>query len=234
MLVVDQVHYEYQSDWFAFDVTLKKGTILALMGPSGSGKSTLLSLVAGFIDPNMGDIRFQDQSLIGLSPYQRPFSMLFQEYNLFAHLSVRKNIGLGLHPGLKLTTAQQAKVVDAAKQVGLSEVLDRYPEHLSGGQRQRVALARCFVQSNPIWLLDEPFSALDPVLREDMLALVQRLAQEREASVLMVTHHISDARTIATEFAFMARGTVQRVAPISELRSDHPDPELAAFVRAGS
>lgn len=234
MLVVDQVQYEYQSDWFAFDVTLQQGAILALMGPSGSGKSTLLSLVAGFIEPNMGDIRFQDQSLLGLPPYQRPFSMLFQEHNLFAHLSVRQNIGLGLHPGLKLSAPQKAKVVEAAEQVGLSAVLDRYPEHLSGGQRQRVALARCFVQSHPIWLLDEPFSALDPVLREDMLALVQRLAQERGASVLMVTHHISDAKAIATDFAFMARGKVQRVAPIAQLSSTHPDPELAAFVRAGS
>ncbi|MGO1297365.1 MAG: ATP-binding cassette domain-containing protein, partial [Vibrio sp.] len=149
-------------------------------------------------------------------------------------LSVRQNIGLGLHPGLKLSAKQREKIVEAAEQVGLSAVLDRYPEHLSGGQRQRVALARCFVQSHPIWLLDEPFSALDPVLREDMLALVQRLAQERQASVLMVTHHISDAKAIATDFAFMARGKVQSVAPIEQLSSDHPDPELAAFVRAGS
>ncbi|MCV5215757.1 ATP-binding cassette domain-containing protein, partial [Escherichia coli] len=89
-----------------------------------------------------------------------------QEHNLFSHLSVRDNIGLGLHPGLKLTVDQKRQVEQAAQQVGVAEYLDRLPEHLSGGQRQRVALARCFVQPHSMWLLDEPFSALDPVLRE--------------------------------------------------------------------
>ncbi|MBF9001701.1 MULTISPECIES: thiamine ABC transporter ATP-binding protein [Vibrio] len=234
MLVLDGVKYEYQQEWFEFDLTMQQGSILALMGPSGSGKSTLLSLVAGFIDPNFGSISFQGEELVGLAPYQRPFAMLFQEHNLFAHLTIRQNIGLGLHPGLKLNAKQQQQVEEAAEQVGLAHVLDRMPEHLSGGQRQRVGLARCFVQSHPVWLLDEPFSALDPVLREEMLGLVHRLARERGASVLMVTHHVSDAQTIATDFAYMAEGSVKITAPIDQLNSQHPNTELAAFVRAGS
>lgn len=237
MLVLDNVRYEYQDEWFVFDLSVAQGSIVALMGPSGAGKSTLLSLVAGFIEPHSGDIHVQSNgeavSVVGKAPYLRPFSMLFQEHNLFAHLSVRDNIGLGLHPGLKLSAAQREQVVRAANMVGVGDFLDRLPEQLSGGQRQRVALARCFVQPHPVWLLDEPFSALDPLLREEMLTLVQTLAAERNITVLMVTHHISDARAIATHFAFMAQGQVQRMEPIAALTAQHSYAPLAEFVRAG-
>ncbi|ELM6622140.1 thiamine ABC transporter ATP-binding protein [Vibrio fluvialis] len=237
MLVLDNVRYEYQDEWFVFDLSVVQGSIVALMGPSGAGKSTLLSLVAGFIEPHSGDIHVQSNgaavSVVGKAPYLRPFSMLFQEHNLFAHLSVRDNIGLGLHPGLKLSAAQREQVLRAANMVGVGDFLDRLPEQLSGGQRQRVALARCFVQPHPVWLLDEPFSALDPLLREEMLTLVKTLAAERSITVLMVTHHISDARAIATHFAFMAQGQVQRMEPIAALTAQHSYAPLAEFVRAG-
>jgi thiamine transport system ATP-binding protein len=237
MLVLDNVRYEYQDEWFVFDLSVAQGSIVALMGPSGAGKSTLLSLVAGFIEPHSGDIHVQSNgeavSVVGKAPYLRPFSMLFQEHNLFAHLSVRDNIGLGLHPGLKLSAAQREQVARAANMVGVGDFLDRLPEQLSGGQRQRVALARCFVQPHPVWLLDEPFSALDPLLREEMLTLVKTLAAERSITVLMVTHHISDARAIATHFAFMAQGQVQRMEPIAALTAQHSYAPLAEFVRAG-
>ncbi|EKO3387067.1 thiamine ABC transporter ATP-binding protein [Vibrio fluvialis] len=237
MLVLDNVRYEYQDEWFVFDLSVAQGSIVALMGPSGAGKSTLLSLVAGFIEPHSGDIHVQSNgeavSVVGKAPYLRPFSMLFQEHNLFAHLSVRDNISLGLHPGLKLSAAQREQVVRAANMVGVGDFLDRLPEQLSGGQRQRVALARCFVQPHPVWLLDEPFSALDPLLREEMLTLVKTLAAERSITVLMVTHHISDARAIATHFAFMAQGQVQRMEPIAALTAQHSYAPLAEFVRAG-
>jgi len=159
--------------------------------------------------------------------------MLFQEHNLFAHLTVRENIGLGLHPGLKLTATQKLKVEQAAAQVGVAEYLDRLPEHLSGGQRQRVALARCFVQPHDIWLLDEPFSALDPLLREEMLSLVKRLAAERNITVLMVTHHLGDARSIANKFIFVALGKVLVEDSIEVLTATHPQQELSSFVKAG-
>ncbi|EPI8559490.1 thiamine ABC transporter ATP-binding protein [Vibrio fluvialis] len=237
MLVLDNVRYEYQDEWFVFDLSVAQGSIVALMGPSGAGKSTLLSLVAGFIEPHSGDIHVQSNgeavSVVGKAPYLRPFSMLFQEHNLFAHLSVRDNIGLGLHPGLKLSAAQREQVLRAANMVGVGDFLDRLPEQLSGGQRQRVALARCFVQPHPVWLLDEPFSALDPLLREEMLTLVKTLAAERSITVLMVTHHISDARAIATHFAFMVQGQVQRMEPIAALTAQHSYAPLAEFVRAG-
>ncbi|EOU3284928.1 thiamine ABC transporter ATP-binding protein [Vibrio harveyi] len=232
MLVLDDVQYTYQRELFRFDLEIKRGQIVSLMGPSGAGKSTLLALVAGFINPDLGDILVDGTSIVSKEPYQRPFSMLFQEHNLFAHLSVRDNIGLGLHPGLKLTTDQKLLVEQAAMQVGVAEYLDRLPEHLSGGQRQRVALARCFVQPHPMWLLDEPFSALDPVLREEMLTLVKQLAAERGITVLMVTHHLSDARAIASHFAFVAGGQVEASGHIDELAVSHSSDVLTAFVRA--
>ncbi|MGR5236781.1 thiamine ABC transporter ATP-binding protein [Vibrio alfacsensis] len=232
MLALDNVQYTYQRERFRFELAIERGQIVSLMGPSGAGKSTLLALVAGFIRPDQGDILVDGESMLCKEPYQRPFSMLFQEHNLFAHLSVRDNIGLGLHPGLKLTAEQKRQVEQAAQQVGVAEYLDRLPEHLSGGQRQRVALARCFVQSHPMWLLDEPFSALDPVLREEMLTLVRQLAAERGITVLMVTHHLSDAKAIASHFAFVADGKLEAVGEIRELTAKHPSEALQRFVRA--
>ena len=233
MLVMKEVDYHYHRELFRFDFQAEQGDIVALMGPSGAGKSTLLALVAGFIEPTSGEISVAGQSLIGKEAHQRPLAMLLQEHNLFAHLTVRENIGLGLHPGLKLTATQKLKVEQAAAQVGVAEYLDRLPEHLSGGQRQRVALARCFVQPHDIWLLDEPFSALDPLLREEMLSLVKRLAAERNITVLMVTHHLGDARSIANKFIFVALGKVLVEDSIEVLTADHPQQELSAFVKAG-
>ncbi|CAH0541600.1 thiamine ABC transporter ATP-binding protein [Vibrio marisflavi] len=233
MLTLNNVHYYYHDALFLFDLEVAQGEVVALMGPSGAGKSTLLALVAGFIEPTKGSIAVDGISVVGQEPYQRPFAMLFQEHNLFAHLTVRENIGLGLHPGLKLTDSQKQQVELAAEQVGVAAMLDRLPEQLSGGQKQRVALARCFVQPHSIWLLDEPFSALDPILREEMLSLVKTLAAKRGITVIMVTHHLSDARAIATNFAFVANGKVEVAAVVAELSASHDNPYLSKFVMAG-
>jgi len=233
MLTLSKVDYYYHNELFHFDVEVRQGSIVALMGPSGAGKSTLLALVAGFIDPEKGSIKVDGSEIVGLEPHQRPFAMLFQEHNLFAHLTVRQNIGLGLHPGLKLSEEQLHQVELAAAQVGVDDYLDRLPEQLSGGQRQRVALARCFVQPHTTWLLDEPFSALDPILREEMLSLVEKLAKERNITVLMVTHHISDARAIGSDFIFVANGRVEVADEIGQLSSAHSNATLSEFVRAG-
>ncbi|MDA0119330.1 thiamine ABC transporter ATP-binding protein [Vibrio sp. T11.5] len=233
MLTLNDVRYYYHQDLFHFDLDIEHGSLVALMGPSGAGKSTLLALVAGFIEPESGSIKADESEVVGKEPHQRPFAMLFQEHNLFAHLTVRENIGLGLNPGLKLNSEQASQVEQAAIQVGIEEYLDRLPEQLSGGQRQRVALARCFVQPHPIWLLDEPFSALDPVLREEMLGLVKQLAAERNITVVMVTHHISDAKAIASHFAFVDQGKVAVAETIELLTQQHSHAVLSGFVKAG-
>ncbi|MGR5252668.1 thiamine ABC transporter ATP-binding protein [Vibrio astriarenae] len=234
MLSITNVLYEYHQQPFHFDLQVDQGAIVALMGPSGAGKSTLLALVAGFIEPAQGEISVLAQRIDHKPPHRRPLAMLFQDYNLFAHLSVRDNISLGLNPSLKLTQQQKKQVELAANQVGIGAYLDRLPEQLSGGQKQRVALARCFVQPHPIWLLDEPFSALDPVLREEMLLLVASLAKERGTTVLMVTHHLSDAKSIASHFAFVVNAKVEVSGEISELNSEHPHSALAELVAASA
>lgn len=232
MLKIDDVAYEYHNECFHFDATISSGDIVALMGPSGAGKSTLLALMAGFIEPQKGRILVEGKDVVGKVPSRRPFAMLFQEHNLFAHLSVRQNIGLGLEPSLKLSAEQQQQIDKAAKQVGIAQYLDRLPEQLSGGQRQRVALARCFVQPHKIWLLDEPFSALDPVLRAEMLDLVKSLTTENNITVLMVTHHLSDAKAIASHFMFMANGIIADNGVIGALQSNHHSAMLREFVSA--
>ena len=232
MLKIDDVAYEYHKECFHFDATISSGDIVALMGPSGAGKSTLLALMAGFIEPQKGRILVEGKDVVGKVPSRRPFAMLFQEHNLFAHLSVRQNIGLGLEPSLKLSAEQQQQIDKAAKQVGIAQYLDRLPEQLSGGQRQRVALARCFVQPHKIWLLDEPFSALDPVLRAEMLDLVKALATENNITVLMVTHHLSDAKAIASHFMFVANGIIADNGVIRALQSNHHSAMLREFVSA--
>lgn len=232
MLEIKDVQYRYHQSTFHFDTIVQPGSITAIMGPSGAGKSTLLALIAGFITPLDGDISVNGESILAQEPYQRPFSMLFQEHNLFSHLTVRENISLGLHPGFRLNDAQKKQVEQAAEQVGIKELLDRLPEQLSGGQKQRIALARCFVQPHPIWLLDEPFSALDPVLRSEMLVLVKALAKERGITVLMVTHHISDAKAIASDYLFIDDYRLQLNEPVGKLSAQHSHQGLKAFVIA--
>ncbi len=232
MLTLDRIQYRYQQDEFEFSLSVKEGSILAIIGPSGAGKSTLLSLVAGFCQPSSGEITITGQPILGLAPHQRPIAMLFQEYNLFEHLTVEQNIALGLHPGLRLNAQQWDQVQHAAKKVGLAEHLKRLPSQLSGGQKQRVALARCFVQPHKLWLLDEPFSALDPILRKEMLSVVQQLAQEQALTIVMVTHHLSDARAIATDIAYLANGKVEYQGALEELDVQQHNAELSRFVRA--
>lgn len=135
-------------------------------------------------------------------------SILFQENNLFAHLTVEQNIGLGLDPGLRLTPEQRQKRLDIAQRVGLADYLDRLPSQLSGGQRQRVALARCLVRNRPILLLDEPFSALDPALRADMLSLLEEVCDEQKLTLLMVSHNLDDAKRIAARTLLVNQGEI--------------------------
>ncbi len=208
MLTLTDVTWLYQHLPMRFTLSVRQGELIAVVGPSGAGKSTLLNLVAGFLQPANGRITIEGQDHTHTPPAARPVSMLFQENNLFTHLTVRQNIGLGMHPGLRLNAGQQQKLSDIAAQMGIGDLLARLPGELSGGQRQRVALARCLVREQPILLLDEPFSALDPALRQEMLLLVKEVCERQGLTMLMVSHSVEDAVRIAPRSVVIADGRI--------------------------
>lgn len=208
MIKLENVIYTYEHLAMHFNVSVKAGERIAILGPSGAGKSTLLSLMAGFQFPAQGNIWLDGENHTHTSPSQRPVSMLFQENNLFSHLTIAQNIALGLHPGLRLNAEQKKTLQQIACQVSLEECLSRLPAQLSGGQRQRAALARCLVRHQPILLLDEPFSALDPALRNEMLELLDQICSEQQITLLMVSHNLDDAAKIAPRSLLIVDGKI--------------------------
>jgi len=193
MLTLENLEIQLGGFSLTADFTVPTSARLSILGPSGAGKSTLLSAIAGFLSPKSGRILWGKTDLEGQEPGDRPISTLFQDNNLFPHLTAAQNVGLGVRPSLRLTDTELDQVRLALKQVGLDGFENRKPQTLSGGQQSRVALARMLVQDNPLIMLDEPFSALGPGLRAEMLDLVIELTTKRAATVLMVTHDIQDA-----------------------------------------
>lgn len=199
MLEVKNVRFAYPEATIRADFTVATGHSTVLMGSSGSGKSTILNIIAGFLQPNQGDVRFAHQSLLGIKPADRPLTYLFQAHNLFPHLTVWQNIAIGLHPGLRVSREQSVAIDQALEWVLLQDFAQRKPDSLSGGQQQRVALARCLARNRPLLLLDEPFSGLDETLRADMLSLILRLQGNHKLTLLITTHQQRDAESLGAD-----------------------------------
>ncbi|MBT0726160.1 thiamine ABC transporter ATP-binding protein ThiQ [Rosenbergiella australiborealis] len=208
MLTVNQLSCHYPQFPLNFTLSVSAGERIVLLGPSGAGKSTLLNLLAGFIPATHGNIWIAGENITDYPPAKRPLSMLFQENNLFTHLSVRQNLALGLTPSMHLSSQQTDSMLALAQRTGLLSLLDRLPHQLSGGQRQRVALTRCLLRNRPLLLLDEPFSALDPALRQEMLMLTDELCRENQLTLLMVSHQLTDAQEIADRCMVIDQGKV--------------------------
>jgi len=208
LLEVADLTLDYPDFHAVYDLDVPSGALCGLIGPSGGGKTTLLHAIAGFEQPNAGTLRFNGQSLLGLSPAEGPLSILFQEHNLFPHLDAAENIGLGIDPRLRLDAAQRGEVESALDRVGLAGLGARRPAELSGGQRQRVAIARVLVRKRPLMLLDEPFGGLDPGLRLEMVALVDALRRDAGMTVLVSIHTPEDLGGAADLMAFVAEGRV--------------------------
>ncbi|WP_100640219.1 ATP-binding cassette domain-containing protein [Marinobacter salexigens] len=198
MLEVRNLVFAYpdQERPWNFDFTVESGQCIAIHGASGSGKSTLMNLLAGFLEPQSGDILWQNESLRQRPPWQRPMTSVFQEHNLFEHLDVETNIGLGIHPGLKLTREDQQAIDKGLHSVGLGGLGKRMPGDLSGGQRQRVALLRAILRQQPVMLLDEPLTGLDADTR-DLLRQILLEEKARGTLIVLASHDEEDRRILA-------------------------------------
>ena len=229
MIEIDELRFAYGTMSMRFSLRVQPGECMALIGPSG-GESTLLSLIAGFETPLGGCVCVDGVDVGAMRSDQWPVTVLFQEHNLFSHLSVEQNIGLALHPGLKLTSVHRWEIDEALECVDLAGLNRRFPAELSGGQRQRVALARTLARRKPVLLLDEPFSALDPPLRRSMLDLVNDIRRDWGLTIIMVSHLPDDTARIAERIAFIDAGQVAEVYETSLLFSDTPPPNIGGFM----
>lgn len=211
------------------DLAVPAGARVAVLGPSGGGKSTLLGAIAGFVPVTSGRVLWAGADLGPLPPGERPLSILFQDQNLFPHLTAAQNVGLALRPALRLSQAEAAQVEAALARVGLAGLGGRRPAELSGGQQGRVALARVLLRARPLILLDEPFAALGPGLKAEMLALVAGIAADTGATLLMVTHDPRDAEAIADAVILVAEGRAAPPRPTAALLAD-PPPALQDYL----
>jgi thiamine transport system ATP-binding protein len=214
------------------NLEVPRGAFVAVMGPSGGGKSTLLATVAGFLPPVRGRVLWEGRDLGPFPPGERPVGVLFQDNNLFPHLSALQNVALGIRPTLRPRPEERARAEAALARVGLAGLGGRRPAQLSGGQQGRAALARLLVQDRPVVLMDEPFAALGPALKAEMLALAREVLGGRGATILMVTHDPQDARAAADSVIVVAEGRAVPPAPTTALLDD-PPPALRAYLGSG-
>ncbi|KPQ07330.1 MAG: ABC-type thiamine uptake system ATPase component ThiQ [Rhodobacteraceae bacterium HLUCCA12] len=232
ILELDDLRIELGEFRLRADLRVEAGARVAVIGPSGAGKSTLLGAIAGFVPLAGGTISWRGARIDTRPPAERPLSILFQDNNLFPHLSVFDNVALGINPSLRLRADQREDVEQALARTGLEELSARKPAELSGGQISRAGLARVLLRARPLILLDEPFAALGPALKRDMLALVAEIADEQGATLLMITHDPADALRICPQTIVVARGAASAPADTKALVAA-PPPELAAYLGTG-
>ena len=195
------LNFSFEENYLAIsaNLSLESNKIYAIIGPSGAGKSTFLNLISGFSEISSGSILWNEQEISDLPPSKRNISILFQDNNLFPHLSVWRNLALAVSHWPKISNDDEGKLRSVISEIGIQGLESRKPSQLSGGQQSRVALARVLLQRNKILLLDEPFAALGPSLKDQMLELIEKIARNRGLLVLMVTHDPADANKIASE-----------------------------------
>lgn len=212
------------------DLDLVPGELLALLGPSGCGKSTTLRLIAGLEWPDAGSIsiagRIVSSDRVEVPPQQRKVGLVFQDHALFPHLTVTRNVAYGLSRGSDRAT----RVKEMLALVGLADSGEKYPRELSGGQQQRVALARALAPQPNLLLLDEPFSSLDPGLRQHLRAEVRAILQQAGTTALLVTHDQEEALSMADRVAVMLNGHIVQVSAPEQLYYAPVTPEVAFFI----
>ncbi|WP_406736023.1 ATP-binding cassette domain-containing protein [Thioclava sp. GXIMD4215] len=229
MLTLDNLRLT-QNDWhLEANLSIEQGQHTALIGPSGAGKSTLLAAIAGLFAPERGRVLWQGQDLVQIPPGKRPLSILFQDQNLFPHLSIAQNLGLGISPRLRLSPEDHQRIENVLAATGLQDLGTRRPAELSGGQQSRAALARALLRNRPLLLLDEAFAALGPALKTEMLHLTETLARHHDFTILMVTHDPEDAQKLCPQTILVADSHAEPPQPTKGLLS-HPPEALRRYL----
>jgi multiple sugar transport system ATP-binding protein len=216
------------------DLTVRSGEFMVLVGPSGCGKSTLLRMIAGLEETTSGQILIGDRDVTRAAPRDRDVAMVFQNYALYPHMSVRDNLGFSLKVGHTPKPELKQRVDRVAAMLGLTEYLDRKPGQLSGGQRQRVAMGRAIVREPTAYLMDEPLSNLDAKLRVSMRAELTNLHKRLGVTTVYVTHDQVEAMTLGQRVAVIEDGTVQQVARPQELYRSPANVFVATFIGSPS
>lgn len=233
MLRLHSLSKQYRKSWAVRDVHLElaEGEFLTLLGPSGSGKTTTLKMVAGLELPTAGEIWVKGENITFLSPDKRGLGMVFQNYALFPHMTVRENVAFPLKMRRSFSRAEiESKVREILRLVQLEEYIDRYPSQLSGGQQQRVALARALVFGPPIVLMDEPLGALDKKLRTAMQLEILRIQKALQITTIYVTHDQEEALTLSDRIAIMNAGRIEQIGAPKEIYEEPVSAFVADFI----
>ncbi|CAK9884362.1 MAG: sn-glycerol-3-phosphate import ATP-binding protein UgpC [Candidatus Erwinia impunctatus] len=214
----------------SLSLDIKEGEFIVLVGPSGCGKSTLLRLLAGLDEVSSGEIYFAGEAITSRTPRERNFAMIFQNYALFPHLTVRNNITFGLKVRGEAPSTWQSRFDAVVTMLHLEELLDRKPAKLSGGQRQRVAMARAIVRNPRLFLMDEPLSNLDARLRTEVRDSIMSLHQRLKTTTIYVTHDQTEAMSMADRIVVMNQGVVQQVGTPEYLYAHPVNRFVAGFI----
>ena len=232
MLKLAQIGRRFGETWILKDLNLQveEGECVALLGPSGCGKSTALRLIAGLDQPDQGEVFIAGESQSRIPAHRRRIGMVFQSYALFPHLSVRRNLTLGLQIRGATALDQQQRVNQILEVVRLSDQAERRPAQLSGGQRQRVALARALLRDPLVYLLDEPMSNLDAQLRDDLRPDLRRLILGGPQPVVYVTHDQQEAMALADRIAVLRDGRIEQIGTPQQLYNTPQTSFVAQFI----
>ncbi|MGF9908813.1 ABC transporter ATP-binding protein [Brevibacillus porteri] len=213
-----------------FNLQVEQGEFISFLGPSGCGKTTTLNMIAGFLDPDGGDLLIKGQRMNGVPPYKRELGMVFQTYSLFPHMTVAENIAYGLKLRKVNKQEMQERVNRVLGLVKLPNVADRYPKQLSGGQRQRIAIARALVIEPSLLLLDEPLSNLDAKLREELRDELKRLHHEIGVTTIFVTHDQEEALALSDRIVVMNHGFVEQIGTPLEIYNQPASEFVHTFI----
>lgn len=198
-------------------LTIHRKEIVALIGKTGAGKTVLLETIAGFTKPDNGVVLYQEQDIQNIPIHERHIGYLYQDYCLFPHMTVWDNIAYPLKVQRLTKSEIQSRVYTMAERFGVTHILKQYPGTLSGGEQQRVALARALMMCPPLLILDEPFSALDPVTKKRLYGMIQGIRDEFNCAILFVTHDFEEAQQLADQIGILIDGRLRGMVPGNEL-----------------